>query len=81
MRQRKVAACWQYNRMSLDVAEGFVAELLSDFREARNIAGSMGNRQDSGYIEYLRRLKGIKRERERETVIMKPLRETETDRQ
>ena len=70
--------------MSLNITEVFVAELLSDFRAARNIAGSMGNRQGSGYsgyIEYLQRLKGRERERERERIIMKPIRETETERQ
>jgi len=46
----------------VNTAETFVAGLLSDFREARNIAGCMGNRKGSGYIAYVKRMEGMKRD-------------------
>ena len=57
----------QYDRKSLKTAQVFAAELLSDFREVWNIAGSMGNRQGSVYIAYVQRMEGIKRDNHLET--------------
>jgi hypothetical protein len=81
MRQRKVAARSAVQQDVTECCRDFVAELLSDFRAARNIAGSIGDRQGSGYIEYLQRLKGIKRETINHNETFKGDRDRQTDRQ
>ena len=50
LEERKVAACVAVQQNVTENSRGFVAEILSDFREARNIASSMRNRQGSGHI-------------------------------